>query len=140
MIGALTMTAVLAAGLGSPAAAPPSAARTVDVPPSAYRGTYWHPQDEPRRRCIVERESGNRPDALSAGGHGGLYQMTPALWEGAVWMMRTDPLDPITYTQRIRLQSIPVTKASRYWQDRAFWTVWNYGAGARHWAGGRWSC
>lgn len=110
------------------------------VPPSEYRGWLYVASAEPIRKCIVERESNNHPTSVSRGGHGGLYQMTPALWEGAVWMMRMDEIDPITKAQRIELQSIPVWKASRYWQTRAFWTVWNFGAGKKHWAGGRWHC
>jgi hypothetical protein len=110
------------------------------VQPSEYTGHLYVHQDEPIRKCIVHRESNNHPTSVSRGGHGGLYQMTPALWHGAVWMMRMDKHDPITKAQRLKLQAIPIWHASRYWQTRAFWTIWRDGKGAQHWAGGRWSC
>lgn len=110
------------------------------VPSSEYTGHLYTQADEPTRKCIVERESNNHPTSVSSGGHGGLYQMTPQLWHGAVWMMRMDKRDPITKAQRLQLQAIPVWHASRYWQTRAFWTIWRHGQGAHHWAGGRWSC
>jgi hypothetical protein len=114
------------------------------VPPTKYVGHYYQvsPQED-LRRCIVWRESSNNLEAISPGGHGGLYQLTPELWVGAVWMMRAAPGERITKAERLKLQAIPVWEASRYWQDRAFYTVLNYEgprSGLRHWAGGRWSC
>lgn len=135
----LTMAALLAA---MPLAV--SGAHGGSVASSEYTGHYYMVNpDESTRRCIVERESNNHPSSLSRGGHGGLYQMTEALWIGAVWMMTGDPIDPITSSTRKALQAKPVWKVSRYWQTRAFWTVYNYtgkASGAKHWAGGRWSC
>ena len=29
---------------------------------------------------------------------------------------------------------------NRYWQDRAFWTIWRNGEGAGHWRGGGLNC
>ena len=107
------------------------------VPMSQYRGYYYViNQDEDARRCIAWRESRNTTTAVSSGGHMGLYQMTPALGEGAAWMMRVDPVEPISRRQRVWLQSHPITAWSRYWQDRAFYTVWNQAgaaSGAKHW-------
>lgn len=107
------------------------------VPDTAYTGHYYrvHPA-EGFRKCVAWRESRNTRTAVSRGGHRGLYQMTPALGDGAAWMMRMDPSDPITRSQRVRLQSMPITSWSRYWQDRAFYTVLNArgaASGWRHW-------
>ena len=116
----------------------------VSVPYSRYVGYFYQRNAaENLRRCIIWRESSNNPEAISPGGHGGLYQLTPALWKGAVWMMRKDPEAPITKRQRVELQRLAVWQASRYWQDRAFYTLLNWEApnsGLRHWAGGRWPC
>ena len=38
------------------------------------------------------------------------------------------------------LRKIPASKWNRYWQDRAFWTVWRNGDGAGHWRGGGINC
>ncbi len=38
------------------------------------------------------------------------------------------------------LLGVPVNRWSRFEQDEAFWTIFNRGAGAHHWAGGRWGC
>ena len=32
-----------------------------------------------------------------------------------------------------RLREIPTQQWNRYWQDRAFWTIWRKGKGAFHW-------
>lgn len=107
------------------------------VPDTAYTGHYYavYPA-EGFRKCVAWRESRNTRTAVSRGGHRGLYQMTPELGDGAVWMMRMDPVDPISRAQRVRLQGMPITSWSRYWQDRAFYTVLNARSarsGWRHW-------
>lgn len=107
------------------------------VPDTTYTGTYYviHP-NEAFRKCVVHRESRNNLTAVSKGGHMGLYQMTDALADGASWMMRLDPIDPISKRQRLWLERTPVTGWPRYWQDRAFYTVLNVlgaNAGAKHW-------
>lgn len=107
------------------------------VPDTRYRGHYYQVgPSEAFRKCVAWRESRNSTRAVSGGGHRGLYQMTDALGDGAAWMMRVDPVDPISRSQRVRLQALPITSWSRYWQDRAFYTVLNAehrGSGARHW-------
>lgn len=107
------------------------------VPDTAYTGHYYRVnQAEPFRKCVAWRESRNVRTAVSRGGHRGLYQMTPELGVGAAWMMRMDPSDPISRAQRVRLQAMPITSWSRYWQDRAFYTVFNArgaASGWRHW-------
>jgi hypothetical protein len=31
------------------------------------------------------------------------------------------------------LREKPIKEWNRYFQDRAFWTAWRHGAGAKHW-------
>jgi len=38
------------------------------------------------------------------------------------------------------LMHTPVVKWNRYWQDRAFWTIWRKGKGKSHWRGGAVKC
>jgi hypothetical protein len=33
-----------------------------------------------------------------------------------------------------QLKHVPIRKWSRYFQDRAFYTAWRHGKGAKHWA------
>ena len=127
----------LLAGVIAVLVAPNAHAQASDVPSTAYTGYYYRiSPDEDARKCIAWRESRNTTKAVSSGGHMGLYQMTAALGEGAAWMMRVDPVEPITRAQRVWLQAHPITSWSRYWQDRAWYTVWNYSgkaSGAKHW-------
>lgn len=107
------------------------------VPNSEYTGTYYviHP-NEKFRKCVAWRESRNTLTATSRGGHMGLYQFTDELADGASWMMRLDPIDPISKRQRLWLERTPMRQWPRYWQDRAFYTVLNVlgaDAGAKHW-------
>lgn len=108
-----------------------------DVPDTAYTGHYYRVKPaEGFRKCVAWRESRNTRTAVSRGGHRGLYQMTPELGVGAAWMMRMAPGERISRAQRVRLQSMPITSWSRYWQDRAFYTVLNArgpASGWRHW-------
>lgn len=119
------------------------------VEPSLYRGEYFTPTTEDRRLCIVKRESEGRYDVRGGGGNRyfGAYQMNDQLADGATWMM-LDEHKGILGRDRARvlmeeLRSTPVTEWPRYWQDAAFYTIYNWegpGSGAAHWAGGRWSC
>lgn len=116
---------------------------------SLYRGEYFTPKTEPLRACIVKRESEGRYDVRGGGGNRyfGAYQMNDDLADGATWMMLDEHKD-ILGAQQARslmeeLREMPVTKWPRYWQDAAFYTIFNWegpGSGAAHWAGGRWSC
>ena len=56
--------------------------------PSLYRGKWFMPKKEERRRCIMDRESNNLYRAVSAGGvYRGAYQMSRGLAIGATHMM-----------------------------------------------------
>jgi hypothetical protein len=112
--------------------------------PSLYQGKWFMPKKEERRRCIMDRESNNSYRAVSAGGvYRGAYQMNRGLAIGATHMMmkevRREMGEPGVQALR-QLRKIPTQQWNRYWQDRAFWTIWRKGKGAFHWRGGAYGC
>ncbi len=112
--------------------------------PSLYQGKWFMPNKEERRRCIMDRESNNSYRAVSAGGvYRGAYQMNRGLAIGATHMMmkevRKEMGKPGVQALK-RLREIPTQQWNRYWQDRAFWTIWRKGKGAFHWRGGAYGC
>ena len=111
---------------------------------SLYRGKWFMPKKEERRRCIMDRESNNSYRAVSAGGmYRGAYQMNRGLAIGATHIMmkevRKEMGEPGVQALK-QLRKIPTQQWNRYWQDRAFWTIWRKGKGAFHWRGGAWGC
>lgn len=59
--------------------------------PSLYRGKWFMPAKEERRRCIAKREAHHNYRAVSAGGlYRGTYQFSNALARGASWMMQAE--------------------------------------------------
>lgn len=155
---------VCVVALASPAVAAPSpttamqkmialtmtSAQTLDmrgVESSMYRGKFYRSAAEDRRRCIIKRESEGHYDVVSHNGYRGAYQVSNALARGMTWMMLPEhkALLGDVAAERILadLRKTPMNEWPRYWQDAAFFTVFNYespGSGARHWAGGRWHC
>lgn len=113
---------------------------------SAYTGSLFVALHEPVRACIAERESEGQRDAVNASGkHRGPYQMTDALTDGGLWMAMPELRKRFGARQarviRIKYQRIPMDRWDWPWlQDLTFWAVWDHGNGAKHWAGGRWSC
>ncbi|MDP2012879.1 MAG: hypothetical protein Q8L05_01505 [Actinomycetota bacterium] len=109
------------------------------VQDSLYRGKWFNAKDEDRRRCIVKRETGGNYESVSSGGtYRGAYQMNRALAVGATWMMQAEVQkelgdEPAALVPELR--KAPTQSWNRYWQDRAFWTIWRNGAGAGHWRG-----
>ena len=112
--------------------------------PSLYRGRWFMPKRERVRRCIGWRESHMHYGAVSVGGkYRGAYQMSPALGVGATWMMQDDverEMGDLGVGILQQLRVTPINQWNRYWQDRAFWTVYRKGKGARHWHNGVYSC
>jgi hypothetical protein len=116
--------------------------------PSLYRGKYYRASVEKRRKCIVIRESEGRYNAINpTRKYRGAYQVSPELARGATWMMLKEHkvLLGEDRAKRIleKLRKSPMNTWPRYWQDAAFSTIHNWehtGAGASHWAGGRWHC
>jgi len=111
---------------------------------SLYQGKWYMPGKEDIRRCIMNREADHNYRAVSAGGlYRGAYQMSRALAIGATHMMmsevRREMGEPGVAMVK-RLREIPTQQWNRYWQDRAFWTIWRDGKGRNHWRGGAWGC
>lgn len=115
--------------------------------PSTYTGKFYNPKAENYRACVTNRESRNTYTGVGGGdlngdGKGdyqGAYQLSPALSQGVTWMMAKESkkADDGLLSEVRDLRDIPASKWSRYWQDRAFWTVLNWEdtySGAKHWA------
>lgn len=106
---------------------------------SLYRGRWFKKDHESHRRCIRDRESNDHYGAVNGTGtYRGAYQMSPALGVGAGWMIQKDlKREGVSHRQakRIgeRLRSTPVNQWAPYWQDYAFWIVWDKGEGRSHW-------
>ena len=111
---------------------------------SLYQGKWFMPKREKVRRCIVKRESGANYRAVSAGGrYRGAYQMSRRLAVGASWMMQREVRKGLGAEAEkivIALRKKPTQQWNRYWQDRAFWTIWRGGKGKSHWRGGAHGC
>lgn len=109
------------------------------VQDSLYRGKWFRAADEDVRKCIVKRETGGNYESVSAGGtYRGAYQMNRGLAIGTTWTMQTEVQkdlgdEPASFVPALR--NAPIQTWNRYWQDRAFWTIWRNGAGAGHWRG-----
>jgi hypothetical protein len=110
--------------------------------PSLYQGKWFKPGNEDDRRCIMMRESNGNYRATNGTYHGA-YQMSSALARGATWMMQKEVRKEMGEEGVAIVRALRETSPNtwnRYWQDRAFWTIWRDGAGAGHWRGGAHSC
>ena len=107
------------------------------VADSLYKGKWFSVKAEDNRRCIVRKETGGNYESVSSGGdYRGAYQMSRALAVGAAWMMQGEVKKEFgTEAAAVvdKLRDIPTQKWNRYWQDRAFWTIWRNGSGSDHW-------
>jgi hypothetical protein len=159
MFTTLVATVLTAAALAAPTAVPsppptvPSATAASDraaphpsrssaardllgVRPSLYTGKWYSAGQEGRRRCIVQRESNGHYTVQNSSGYQGAYQFGDSDWRVSLtWMMlkeepKGSPLRPVIRALRDR----PIKAWNRYWQDRAFWTAWRFGAGQHHWS------
>ena len=105
--------------------------------PSLYRGKWYMPKKEQIRRCIMDREANHNYRAVSAGGlYRGAYQMNRGLARGVTFMMQKEvkkEMGPEVVAVVKQLRKIPTQQWNRYWQDRAFWTIWRNGKGKHHW-------
>ena len=98
---------------------------------SLYQGKWYMPAREDVRKCIMERESHFNYRADN-GHYRGAYQMSGALARGALWMMKPEikaEMGDRGIAKLNELMHTPVVKWNRYWQDRAFWTIWRKGQG-----------
>ncbi|HBJ73313.1 MAG TPA: hypothetical protein DDY88_06350 [Actinobacteria bacterium] len=117
------------------------------VEPSLYRGKFFRPSVERVRKCIVQRESSGHYTSVSRSGYRGAYQMSGALGRGVTWMMLKEHRALLGSNEAqqamVKLRTTPISKWTRYWQDAAFSTIYNWKktkSGAKHWRGGRWHC
>lgn len=109
---------------------------------SLYRGKWYMPKREAVRRCIMRRESWHNYRAHGGRWHGA-YQMSRSLARGATWEMQPEVRrefgdEGVKILRQLR--TTPTWKWNRYWQDRAFWTIWRNGKGKGHWRGGDVAC
>ncbi len=109
---------------------------------SLYQGKWYMPAREDVRKCIMDRESHFNYRADN-GHYRGAYQMSGALARGALWMMKPEvkaEMGARGVAKINELMHTPVVHWNRYWQDRAFWTIWHKGKGKSHWRGGAVKC
>jgi hypothetical protein len=111
---------------------------------STYTGKFYDKRFEQYRLCVVQRESGGRYGTVSSI-YNGAYQF------GTTWTPPGELVDRLrseirkTYgdageRQLDQLAGLPVSKWNRFWQDAAFWTVFNRGSAFDQWSGGNWFC
>ena len=106
---------------------------------SLYRGKFYVRKHEKIRKCIRFRESRNHYNAVSMSGtYRGAYQFSPALRVGAAWMIQKRLRETLGKDRAVTigevLRKTSMNKWHPYWQDMAFWLVWNNGKGKQHWA------
>jgi hypothetical protein len=108
---------------------------------SLYQGKWYMPNRENMRKCLSKIESHHH---YKAGGYyQGAYQFSKALTRGVTWMMQPEvrkEMGEAGVDLVKKLRKTPMNKWNRYWQDRAFWTVWNEGKGKNHWRAGQGRC
>jgi hypothetical protein len=110
--------------------------------PSLYQGKWFVAGKEDVRKCIMDRES-NFNYRADGGPYDGAYQMSGDLSRGVTYMMAREvkgEMGAEGLAILTALRSLPASKWNRYWQDRAFWTIWHNGDGAGHWRGGGLNC
>lgn len=110
--------------------------------PSLYTGEYFDKRFEQFRLCVGTRETNHRMNAI--GGYRdrfeGAYQFSPALAVGATWMMMPEAREVGLAKNVTALRDVPMHRWPRYFQDWAFYRVFNFGEGSFHWDGGNWFC
>ena len=106
---------------------------------SLYQGRHVVKRHNDERLCVRQRESKNDYRAVSrTGRYRGAYQFSPALAVGAAWMIQRELVEIGTDKTVARsigrqLRNHDMNKWAPYWQDFAFWIVWDGGEGRKHW-------
>ena len=119
---------------------------TVDIDSkSFYVGEWYVHEHEPIRQCITWNESRDAYNAnTGTGKYRGAYQFSLDLAVGAGWMIQKDLRKTVNkeLAQQIgeSLRSTLINKWPPFWQDYAFWIVWNKGEGKKHWAAVQKAC
>jgi hypothetical protein len=109
---------------------------------STYTGKYYDKAREQYRLCVIQRESGGNY-AEPSGPWRGAYQFNDGLAASALRAMRDEIVEEYGPAGKRALDALEGTYIHtwpRFFQDAAFWTTFNRGAGASHWAGGSWFC
>jgi hypothetical protein len=104
--------------------------------PSLYQGKWHMPKREKLRKCISKAESRHNYRAGRGGFYRGAYQFSKSLARGVTWMMQSEvkkEMGEAGVSLVKKLRKKPMNKWNRYWQDRAFWTIWAKGKGKHHW-------
>ena len=103
---------------------------------SAYTGKWYAQKWEPIRKCISQRESRHNYRARSSiSTAAGAYQFLDSQWRVSLTHMMMREARTQSERQDIKkLRHSPINEWSRYWQDRAFYTAFRHGKGAKHWA------
>lgn len=113
--------------------------KTHRSPVSLYQGRHYVDRHNAKRICVRKRESKHDYRAVSrTGKYRGAYQFSPALAIGAGWMIQRELIATGTPRERARqigqrLRKHPMNQWRPFWQDMAFWLVWDGGDGRRHW-------
>lgn len=109
---------------------------------SAYRGKYYHKDQEDWRKCVGHRESrwrygaNNMPVSTAAGA----YQFLHAWWDSLPYMIAPELKKMYGNKKgkmiRDELLDLPLYRWNRFYQDMSFFTALNYQhkwSGKKHW-------
>jgi hypothetical protein len=113
--------------------------KTHNSPVSLYQGRHYVERHNRKRICVRHRESKHDYRAVSKSGrYRGAYQFSPALARGAAWMIQAELRatgTPKREAIRIgrELRAHPMNQWAPFWQDFAWWLVWDQGEGRSHW-------
>lgn len=141
MIAGVTLAAVLTIPAGGGPVDPVivKGRKHFDSTMSMYQGRFYVKADNALRFCIRLRETRHTYHGVSATGkYRGAYQADPEMAIGMAWMIQKELRasgTPAVTAQRIgkKLRANQINNWSIYYQDMAFWLVWNFGAGKSHW-------
>jgi len=110
---------------------------------SLYQGKWFMPAKEGIRKCLSKLESHHNYKAGAGRYYKGAYQFSKPLAQGVTWTMQREvkkEMGSAAVDLVQKLRKTPMNQWNRYWQDRAFWTVWRNGNGKHHWNAGRGRC
>jgi hypothetical protein len=142
-------TVALTAALALPATAPAHITDPIVIGghdhdgTSLYVGEHYVDAHESIRQCITHNESRGAYDAnTGTGKYRGAYQFSTDMGVGAAWMIQRDLRKTVSASLARgigeHLRETVVNKWHPYWQDYAFWLVWDKGNGKSHWDSVRW--
>jgi hypothetical protein len=112
--------------------------------PSLYTGKHYDKKWAGVRKCIMHRESRfNYRARSSISTASGAYQFLDSQWRISLthMMIQESRATKDGLIDEIKaLRAKPIQTWNRYYQDRAFYTAWNNGQGAKHWNQTRHGC